>query len=72
MPGRDIVVMGASTGGNDALSRICEALPGGFPAAVFVVWHVPAQAPGLLPQIIARHSRLPVGHATNGERGWRD
>jgi two-component system chemotaxis response regulator CheB len=67
MPGHDIIVIGASAGGSDALSRICEALPEDFPAAVFIVWHVPARAPGLLPHIIGHHAHLPVNFALNGE-----
>jgi two-component system chemotaxis response regulator CheB len=37
MATRDIVVVGASAGGMDALQRMSAALPADLPAAVFVV-----------------------------------
>src|SRR5262245_60313173 len=37
---RDIVVVGASAGGIDALSTIVEDLPADLPAAIFVVVHM--------------------------------
>jgi two-component system chemotaxis response regulator CheB len=35
---------------------------------VFIVLHIPADSPGLLPVILARNSYLLVDHARNGER----
>ncbi len=40
METRDIVVIGASAGGMEALCRIVQCLPGDLPASVFVVQHV--------------------------------
>jgi two-component system, chemotaxis family, protein-glutamate methylesterase/glutaminase len=37
---RDIIVIGASTGGIDALCSLVRALPANLPASVFVVMHV--------------------------------
>ena len=48
MPTRDIVVMGASAGGVQALSKIVADLSSDLPAAVFIVLHVRATSPGLL------------------------
>ncbi|MGE7136651.1 chemotaxis protein CheB [Luteibacter sp. NPDC031894] len=62
-----LVVIGASTGGVEALSRVCAGLPADFPAAVFLVLHVDAHE-SMLPGIIARRASLPVSHALHGER----
>src|SRR5262245_49904822 len=67
MATRDTIVIGASAGGVQALLRLVGELPPGLPAAVFIVLHVPSNAPSLLPDILARDSRLPVAHATDGE-----
>lgn len=63
---RDIVVVGGSSGAFGALKFIAD-LPSDFPAALFLVLHMAAEGPGLLPQIIARFSKLPVEHASHGE-----
>lgn len=60
---RNIVVVGASAGGIEALSALLALLPADFPAAVFVVVHVSADSPGVLPNILARVSTLPVAAA---------
>ena len=67
MPTRDTIVIGASAGGVQALSKLVADLPAGLPAAVFIVLHVPTDVPSLLPGILSRDSRLPVAHAKNGE-----
>jgi two-component system chemotaxis response regulator CheB len=68
MATHDIIVIGASAGGVQALSTLVAALPADLPAAVLIVLHVPADSPSLLPAILGRDSRLPVAHATNGDR----
>lgn len=67
MPGHDIVVVGASAGGVEALQALVRGMPVGLQAAVFIVLHVPAQAPSLLPAILTRQGHLPVSHAISGE-----
>lgn len=64
----DIVVIGASAGGVEALRALARALPGDVPAALFVVLHIPPQGPSLLPQILAHAGDLPAAHAEDGER----
>ena len=67
MTTRDIIVVGASAGGVEALTALVAALPADLPAAVFIVLHIGADAPSLLPRILARDARLPVRHAIDGE-----
>lgn len=66
MPGRDIVVLGASAGGVEALKVVLKSWNAGLPAAVFIVLHVPADASSDLPWVLGRKSRLPVAHAVDG------
>jgi two-component system chemotaxis response regulator CheB len=63
----DIITVGASAGGVDALVKFAEALPADLPAAVFVVLHVPPYVPSRLPEILARRGPLPAAHARHGE-----
>lgn len=67
MATRDTIVIGASAGGVQALSALVADLPPGFPAAVFIVLHLSANVPSLLPEILARECKLEVAHAINGE-----
>jgi two-component system chemotaxis response regulator CheB len=62
----DIVAIGASTGGVDALKTITRGLPSEFPAAVFVVLHIGAFS--YLSQILDRAGPLPAANARNGEK----
>ena len=63
---RDIVVIGASAGGVDALAQLVSYLPADLPAALFVTVHVAASSTSVLPQILSRKGDLPAIHATNG------
>ncbi len=63
---RDIVVVGASAGGLEALKVLVSALPADFPAAVLIVWHMAAQSLNLLPKLLGARARLPVEAAKQG------
>lgn len=67
MPGRDIIVVGAWAGGMEALQALVRGLPPDIPAALFVVWHMPAHGLGVLPDVLARAGPLPAAHARDGE-----
>jgi two-component system chemotaxis response regulator CheB len=67
MPHHDVVVIGASTGGVEALTRLLSKLPDDLQAAIFIVLHVNPDAPSYLPAILNRAGRLPVAHAVEGE-----
>jgi two-component system chemotaxis response regulator CheB len=63
---RDIIVIGASAGGIEAVSQMVAALPGDLPAALFVVVHIAPTGAGLLPDILNRAGFLPALNAVDG------
>jgi two-component system, chemotaxis family, protein-glutamate methylesterase/glutaminase len=56
--GHDIVVIGASAGGVEALVRVAEGLPDEFAGSVFVVLHLPPDASSSLASILDRAGPL--------------
>jgi two-component system, chemotaxis family, protein-glutamate methylesterase/glutaminase len=67
MPTRDIIVIGASAGGIEALTELVSKLPADFGGSIFVVVHVPEGATSVLPKILSRRGRLSARHPENGE-----
>ncbi|QDV32180.1 chemotaxis protein CheB [Tautonia plasticadhaerens] len=66
MPSRDIITIGASAGGVEALSTLVGGLPAGLPAAVFVVLHTSPHAASRLPTLLSMKGPLPAEHAEHG------
>jgi two-component system chemotaxis response regulator CheB len=63
----DVVVIGGSAGGVEALLTLVERLPSNMPSSVLVVLHIPARFPSRLPDVVARKTTLDVAHASDGE-----
>ena len=65
---RNVVVIGASAGGVQALISLFENLPSHVPAAFLVVLHIPAYEPSVLHKILSRSTSMRVVAARDGER----
>lgn len=57
---RDVILLGASAGGLEVLTRTLANLPADLPASVLVVMHIPAYGGSALRSILARAGKLPV------------
>ena len=68
MSTKQIVVIGASAGGIEALRVVAAGLPADFPAPICVVVHTAPESPGVLGEILARAGHLAARNATTGER----
>lgn len=67
MAAKDIVVIGASAGGIDALKILVASLPENFKAAIFITLHVAPYSTGILPEILDRAGPLPATNAKDWE-----
>ncbi len=67
MPARDVIVIGTSAGGVEALAQVVRGLPPGFPASVFVVCHFPPGGRSVLPDILSRAGPLLASHPADGD-----
>jgi two-component system chemotaxis response regulator CheB len=67
METRNIIVIGASAGGFDALKKLVAGLPKDFRDSIFIVWHMSPDVRGVLPQVLNRCGSLPAAHALDGE-----
>jgi two-component system chemotaxis response regulator CheB len=62
----DLVAIGVSTGGPNALSQLIGALPADLPVPVVIVQHMPPLFTRLLAERLAESSPLPVAEAVPG------
>ena len=62
----DLVVVGSSAGGIEALSLLVSTLPADFPAALVLGQHLGPDRPSHLADILARQSVLPVHTVAEG------
>lgn len=65
---REVVAIGASAGGVEALRELVGLLPLELPAALLVVMHVLPTGTSMLPAILGRAGKLPATAAQNGEQ----
>jgi two-component system chemotaxis response regulator CheB len=68
VPSSQIVVVGTSAGGLDALRELVRHLPTDFAAPVCIVMHTAPESPGVLHDILARAGRLPATPPRDAER----
>lgn len=64
----DMLVIGASAGGVEALKMLVAGLPANLKASLFIVMHIPPNLPSTLPTILNRSGPLQAVHATEGMR----
>jgi chemotaxis response regulator CheB len=64
---RNIIVIGASVGGVSALQILVAGLPQSLKASLFIVLHIPATWPGVLPRSSVVQVHCP---SFTRQRGW--
>lgn len=67
MPLKKIVVIGASAGGVEALTKLVSGLPVDLPVALFVVLHISSHGTSILPRILSRAGALEAIHPSHDE-----
>jgi two-component system chemotaxis response regulator CheB len=65
---RDIICIGASAGGVEALQQVVAGIPSDLAASVFVVMHIPPFQESRLAEILQNSGPLPASAARDGER----
>ncbi len=67
MEKRDVIVVGASAGGVNALQRLVHGLPPKLQASIFIVLHLPDQCTSALPAVLGNVSPLPAMHPSSDQ-----
>lgn len=67
METRNIIVIGASAGGFEAIKKLVAGLTSDLQASVFIVWHMSPDVRGVLPQVLNKLETLPADHAIDKE-----
>lgn len=67
MSNRDLVAIGTSAGGVDALLRLIKGFKAGFPASVLVTIHLSQHHQSILDELLTHAGALPARFATDGE-----
>jgi two-component system chemotaxis response regulator CheB len=65
---RDLVVIGSSLGGPQALVAILGALPASFPAAILIAQHISPESPKQLARILSKSGPLQVDYGAEHEK----
>lgn len=64
---RNIIVIGASAGGFEALKKLVQKLPGDLDAAIFIVWHMSPDVRGILPDVLNKFNTVHAANAYDKE-----
>ena len=67
MATRNIIVVGASAGGFEALKTLVGGLSRDLAASIFIVWHMSPDVRGVLPQVLNRAGPVRAAHAYDNE-----
>lgn len=67
MDKRNIIVIGASAGGFEALKKLVDGLPESMDASIFIVWHMAGDVKGILPQVLNKSNTLFAAHGKDLE-----
>jgi two-component system chemotaxis response regulator CheB len=64
---KNIIVIGASTGGVDAIKKLTADIPVDFDASIFIVWHMAPSLKGVLPHILNKQGKNFAANAVDQE-----
>ena len=63
----EIVCLGTSTGGPNALAEVFSGLPAGFPVPIVIVQHMPPLFTALLSERLTAHAQVPCHEGVDGQ-----
>lgn len=63
----DVIAMGSSAGGLNALTRVLHSLPKNFPSSIVVVQHLSPEHKSWIANLLGRSSQIKVKQAEHGE-----